>query len=164
MLIQDLIRQAAERYGVDPALALAVAERESAFNPRAVSSEGAQGVFQLMPATARELGVTDSFDPAQNVDAGVRYLRQTLDWAGGDTATALAMYNFGYGNVSKGRAWPMETKNYVSWILSKLSIHAPASSPPSPPAGHQARSRPGGPKASGSRAASKPPSKGDRHG
>jgi soluble lytic murein transglycosylase-like protein len=129
-LIKDLIRQAAERHGVDPALALAVAERESAFNPQAMSSKGAKGIFQLMPATARELGVTDPFDAAQNIDGGVRYLKQTLNWAQGDVGKALAMYNFGYGRVTGGQPWPEETQNYVAWILSKISIKPPGNPTP----------------------------------
>lgn len=135
--IPQLLQAAAARYGVDPTLVLAVARRESGLNPNAVSPAGAQGVMQLMPPTAASLGVKNPFDAAQNIDAGVRYLAQLLAKYG-DTATALAAYNWGPGSVDKaktvyGANWwnvaPTETLNYVTAILgSNPAQAAPADS------------------------------------
>jgi soluble lytic murein transglycosylase-like protein len=113
----DLVTQTALRYGVDPALALAVAQQESGLNQSARSSAGAIGIMQLMPGTARDLGV-DPYDLAQNVDGGVRYLRQQLDRFG-DPSLALAAYNAGPGAVQRYGGIPPypETQNYVARIL-----------------------------------------------
>lgn len=118
--ILALLTDAANRYGLPPALVIAQAQQESGGNPNAVSPAGAQGVMQLMPATAASLGVTDPFDPVQNIDAGVRYLAQLLKEFNGDQQLALAAYNWGPGNVSKNgfENWPSETVHYVSTILS----------------------------------------------
>lgn len=118
----SLLTSAANQYGVSPELAIAVAQQESGGNPNAVSSAGAQGVMQLMPSTASSLGVTDPFDPAQNIDAGVKYLSQLLSQFGGDTSLALAAYNWGPGNVSANgySNWPAETENYVNSIMSQI--------------------------------------------
>lgn len=115
-----IIREAASTHGVDPRLVLAVARRESAMNPRAVSRVGAQGLMQLMPATAAFLGITDSFDPRQNVFAGTRYLRTLLDTFRGDLDLTLAAYNAGPGAVQKYRGVPpyRETKAYVAAVRS----------------------------------------------
>ena len=128
--IVNLLDQAAGQYGVSPDLAVAVAQQESGGNPNAVSSAGAMGVMQLMPATAASLGVSNPFDPAQNIDAGVRYLAQMLAQFG-DPTLALAAYNWGPGNVQKHgyNNWPAETSNYVRSILGKLSI-AVSTQPP----------------------------------
>ena len=130
MTITDLITQAAQRYGVDPSLALAVANQESGLDQSARSSAGAIGVMQLMPSTAAGLGV-DPTDPAQNVDGGVRYLSQLLKQFGGDVSLALAAYNAGPGNVQKYRGIPpfAETQSYVTRILAALGM---SSSPPDP--------------------------------
>lgn len=129
--IVNLLDQAAARYGVPPDLAVAVAQQESGGNPHAVSSAGAQGVMQLMPATAAALGVSNPYDPAQNIDAGVRFLSQLLGQFG-DVALALAAYNWGPGNVSKHGYdnWPSETVNYVSSILGRIGQ---ALTPPAAP-------------------------------
>jgi len=120
--ILSLLTDSANQYGVSPELAIAVAQQESGGNPNAVSPAGAQGVMQLMPSTAASLGVSNPFDPAQNIDAGVRYLAQLLSQFGGDTQLALAAYNWGPTKVSaNGYAnWPTETLNYVSSILASV--------------------------------------------
>lgn len=134
--IQDLIVQTANSLGVDPALALAQAKAESGFDPNAISSAGAIGVFQLMPATAAGLGV-DPTDITQNILGGVTYLKQMLDMFGGDTTLALAAYNAGPGNVQKYGGVPPfpETQNYVDKILAWLPDFAdPSRGPSRPPA------------------------------
>lgn len=110
--------EAANRHGVDPQLFLKLVQQESGFDPNAVSSAGAQGLTQLMPGTAEYLGVTDPFDPYQNLDGGARFLRQQLDDFG-DPSLALAAYNAGPGNVRKYGGIPpfKETQNYVRNIL-----------------------------------------------
>jgi len=114
----ELIDKAANTHGVDARLVAAVAARESAWNPLAVSARGACGLMQLMPATARTLGVTDIFDPAQNVDAGARYLKSLLDTFGGDIDRALAAYNAGPGAVHRYGGVPpfAETREYVNRV------------------------------------------------
>jgi len=116
--LSALINDAARAHGVDPKLVAAVAKRESAFNPAAVSRRGACGLMQLMPATARSFGVTDIFDPRQNVEAGVRYLRSLIDSFNGNVDLALAAYNAGPGAVQRYRGMPpfSETRAYVSAI------------------------------------------------
>ena len=116
--IQDLIRQSASRYGVDPSLALAVAQTESSFNPQAVSPVGAIGVMQLMPGTAADLGV-DPWDPAQNIDGGVRYLSQMYARFG-NWNEALAAYNAGPGRVDSGNV-PSSAWAYASKVLSAMA-------------------------------------------
>ena len=109
---------AAQRNGVDPALLRNLVKAESGFNPRATSSAGAQGLCQLMPATAAGLGVTDPYDPVQSLEGGARYLRNALDQFGGDPAKALAAYNAGPGAVQKYNDIPpyRETINYIHRI------------------------------------------------
>ena len=108
----------AAQHGVDPVLVLKVIAAESGGDPRATSKAGAQGLMQLMPATARSLGVTDPFDPQQSIEAGTRYLSQLLKRFP-DQRTALAAYNFGPTNVAAGKPWPKETTGYVNWILGQ---------------------------------------------
>jgi soluble lytic murein transglycosylase-like protein len=122
--IEQALTDAANQYGLPPALVIAQAQQESGGNPNAVSPVGAQGVMQLMPATAAQLGVTDPFDPVQNITAGVKYLAQLVQQFGGDLSLALAAYNWGPGNVSKNgyNNWPTETQNYVANILGNSGV------------------------------------------
>lgn len=122
--LQALVEGAAQRHGVDPALLDAVIATESAFRADAVSPRGAMGLMQLMPATARELGVDDAFDPQRNVDAGARHLRMLLDRYRGDVRLALAAYNAGASAVERhGNAVPpyRETADYVRRIEARLA-------------------------------------------
>jgi soluble lytic murein transglycosylase-like protein len=116
----DVIKQAAAKEGIDPTLVKAVARAESNLNPNAVSSAGAKGVMQLMDGTARELGVRDSFDPAQNIAGGAKYLKQLLNRYSGDVKRALAAYNAGAGAVDASGGVPpyAETQSYVQRVLS----------------------------------------------
>ena len=116
------IKQVATRYGVPADLVAAVIDAESDNNPRAVSRRGARGLMQLMPKTARTLGVADPFDPRANVDAGVRHLRALMDRFGNDLPLVLAAYNAGEVAVIKHRGVPpyRETRAYVKRILKKL--------------------------------------------
>ena len=117
-VLTDLFNDAAREHGIDARLLFAVAYRESRGNPHAVSPVGACGVMQLMPATARYLGVKDIFDPRQNVFAGARYLRTLLDTFNGDLDLTLAAYNAGPGAVQKYHGVPpyRETRAYVASI------------------------------------------------
>lgn len=110
-----VIRTAAERHGVDARLVEAIVQAESAGNPTAVSPKGARGLMQLMPERAAELGVRDSFDPVQNVDGGVRHMRDLLQRFGGDVTLALAAYNAGEAAVRTHGGIPpyAETREYV---------------------------------------------------
>jgi soluble lytic murein transglycosylase-like protein len=118
--IDTAIEQAAARHNVDPNLVRAVVKVESNFNPNAVSRKGAMGLMQLMPATARQLKVKNPFDPEQNVDAGVRHLKQLLESYGGDVKLSLAAYNAGSGAVARSSGVPhyAETQNYVRRITN----------------------------------------------
>jgi soluble lytic murein transglycosylase-like protein len=114
------IVMAAARHNVDPNLVRAVIKVESNFNSNAVSRKGAMGLMQLMPATARSLNVKNPFDPEQNVDAGVRHLKQLLESYGGDVNLTLAAYNAGSGAVARSAGVPRyaETQNYVRRITN----------------------------------------------
>jgi soluble lytic murein transglycosylase-like protein len=116
--LDSIIESAAQRHSVDSNLVRAVIKVESNFNPRAVSRKGAMGLMQLMPATARNLNVADPFDPQQNVDAGVRHLRELLDTFGGDLNLSLAAYNAGPTAVVRNKGVPpyAETQHYVRRI------------------------------------------------
>ena len=118
--LSAIMTEAGARHGVDPRLIAAVAQRESRFNPNAVSPVGACGVMQLMPSTARYLGVNNVFDARENVMGGARYLRTLLDTFHGDLNLTLAAYNAGPGAVQKYRGVPpyRETRAYVASIRS----------------------------------------------
>ncbi|NJD37822.1 MAG: lytic transglycosylase domain-containing protein [Geobacter sp.] len=117
---EHLITAASAKYGVSASLIRAVIQAESGYNPQAVSRAGAGGLMQLMPGTARQLKVADRFDPGQNVDGGVRYLKFLLDTFKGDVSLALAAYNAGLSNVAKYGGIPPfeETRTYVSRVLA----------------------------------------------
>jgi soluble lytic murein transglycosylase-like protein len=119
----DLIEEAAAAYELDPELIRAVMRAESAFNPMVVSRAGAQGLMQLMPALAEEMGVDDPFDPRQNIMGGAKYLRQLLDRHRGNLPLSLASYNAGPTAVARYRAIPpfRETRQYVKKITGFLA-------------------------------------------
>ena len=117
----QLIERAAYQHGVDPWLLHAVIRAESAYNPSAISSKGAMGLMQLMPGTAARYGVTDPYNPEQNILGGARYLKDLLGMFGSDVRLAVAAYNAGEGNVQKyGYQVPPfeETRGYVSKVLN----------------------------------------------
>jgi len=120
--IEAHIREVAVRYDIQPILVAAIVEAESEFNPRAVSRRGAQGLMQLMPDTASSLRVSDSFDPYENIEGGVRHLRRLMDRYRGNLPLVLAAYNAGeqavmvYGGVPPYR----ETRRYVNRILRRI--------------------------------------------
>jgi len=116
--IDAAVERAAQRHSVDPNLVRALIKVESNFNPNAVSSKGAMGLMQLMPQTARELHLTNPFNPDENVDAGVRHLKKLMESFGGDVPLSLAAYNAGAGAVVRSSGIPRftETRNYVRRI------------------------------------------------
>ena len=126
----DIIDEAAEKYDMDPNLIHAVMQAESAFHPYAVSRAGAEGLMQLMPEMSDELGVSDAFDPRENIMGGVRYLKRLLDYHDGNLDLALASYNAGPGNVERYGGVPpfRETRNYVKTIKQILAVRKRQSS------------------------------------
>src|SRR3989338_367801 len=135
-----VIQECSRKYGVPVELVCAVILQESGGNPKAVSSAGAQGLMQLMPATARRFGVENSFDPSQNIAGGTKYLRFLLDRFKGDYRLAIAGYNAGEANVEKyGNKIPpfAETRAYVPKVLAYADtiyqiLRTPIASPPLP--------------------------------
>jgi soluble lytic murein transglycosylase-like protein len=115
---EKIVREAAERHRVDPALVRAVIETESGWNPAAKSRKGAIGLMQMMPTTAQRFGVNDAWSPQQNVDAGVRYLKVLLQRYDGNLDLALAAYNAGEGAVDRAHGIPAfrETRDYVQKV------------------------------------------------
>ena len=116
------IKKVSAKYNVSPDVVAAVIEAESEFNPRAVSRRGARGLMQLMPKTAKTLGVDDPFDPKENIEAGVRHLRALMDRFGDNLPLVLAAYNAGEVAVIKHRGVPpyRETQAYVNRIMKRL--------------------------------------------
>jgi soluble lytic murein transglycosylase-like protein len=116
---QGIIMQVAGRYQVDPYLVRAIIFAESGFNPKAKSKKGARGLMQLMPSTAKALGVRDIYDPRENIDGGVRYFRLLLDRFGGDVQLALAAYNAGSRHVRDYEGVPpfKATRRYIEKVL-----------------------------------------------
>ncbi|HEX8472617.1 MAG TPA: lytic transglycosylase domain-containing protein [Pyrinomonadaceae bacterium] len=123
--VDGFIVASGSRHGVDPVLLYAIMHRESAFKQRAISYKGARGLMQLMPATAARFGVSNIFDPQQNIEGGARYMRYLLNFFDGDVALALAGYNAGEGAVLKyGRRVPpySETREYVRRISQRYAL------------------------------------------
>jgi len=127
---REMVFTIASREGVDPALVEAIIAVESGFNPRAVSPKGAMGLMQLMPQTASRYGVSDPFNPRENLTGGIRYIRDLLRLFGGDLRKVLAAYNAGENAVLRYRGIPAyrETSEYVQKVLAR---YGPAEEPPS---------------------------------
>ncbi len=123
--IHRIIVETASRYEVDPAIIKAIIMAESSFNPRAESKRGARGLMQLMPRTAKYLGVQDSFDPSHNVDGGVRYFKRLMNRFDHNIELALAAYNAGSRNVIKYGGIPpfKETRRYVKKVLMYYEVY-----------------------------------------
>ncbi|MBL8913747.1 MAG: lytic transglycosylase domain-containing protein [Archangium sp.] len=119
----SIIREMSAKYGVPARLIKSVIDQESKFDPNAGSGKGARGLMQLMPGTARELGVRNSLDPRQNIEGGTKYLARMLKMFKGDVPRALAAYNAGPGNVLKHRGIPpfRETRTYVRNIMANYN-------------------------------------------
>jgi soluble lytic murein transglycosylase-like protein len=125
--VDGLIDEVARRHSVDPNLVRAMIKVESNFNPRARSRKGAMGLMQLMPSTARELNVYNPYDPAQNLDGGIRHIKSLLEQNGGDVALSLAAYNAGQGAVNRHGGVPRyrETQSYVKRITEMYAGDSP---------------------------------------
>ena len=123
--IDNLITKYSDKNGLDEDFVKAVINQESGFNPNATSHCGAMGLMQLMPATAQGLGVTDAYNPEQNIQGGTKYLKGLMDRFGNDKSLALAAYNAGPNAVKKYGGIPpyTETQNYVKKVLSKYDTY-----------------------------------------
>lgn len=121
--VNGYIQEAATKHGVDPLLVKAVIKAESNFDVTAISTKGAQGLMQLMPATAKELQIADPLDPMENIAGGTKYLRSLLDSYNGDVELSLAAYNAGPGNVKGSIPNIPETKIYVSKVLGNYRLY-----------------------------------------
>jgi soluble lytic murein transglycosylase-like protein len=122
---EPIIHNAADAFKIDPALIKAVIMAESRYNPKAISKRGARGLMQLMPATAKSLGVTDSFDPEDNIFGGSLYLKTLIDKFGGDIKLALAAYNAGSRQVIKYGGVPpfKQTKRYIHRVFKYHQLY-----------------------------------------
>lgn len=129
--LENIFQTASETYNISLSLLKAVAKAESDFDPNCTSSSGAMGIMQLMPGTAKELGVTNAYDPEQNIMAGAKYLSENLDIFKENISLAVAAYNAGRGAVKKYNGIPpySETQNYVKKVLSYMNedIEIPSS-------------------------------------
>jgi len=123
--LHPIVIQAAGRYQVDPALVKAIIMAESGYNVRAISQKGAKGLMQLMPTTARAMGVEDAFNPKQNISGGVRYFKQLVDQFNGDVTLALAAYNAGSRNVRNYQGIPpfKATRCYIKKVFKYYQIY-----------------------------------------
>lgn len=123
----NIINTTSKKYSVDPSLVKAVIKTESGYNPSAISRKGAMGLMQLMPSTAREMGVYNAFNPEENIEGGTRYLRYLIDRFGGNLTLALAAYNSGPSRVERtGNVPPItETREYVKKVLSLYGGQGP---------------------------------------
>jgi soluble lytic murein transglycosylase-like protein len=123
--IDEIVKRVGEALGMDPSLIKAVIKTESNFNHKAVSAAGAKGLMQLMPGTAKEMGVKDPFNPLENIWGGARYLKRMLDNYGGNLNKALAAYNWGPGNVNRygtaSKSMPRETRRYIEVVNSNYN-------------------------------------------
>jgi hypothetical protein len=126
--IDRLVEQTASRHQVDPELVRAIVRVESGYDPKAVSNKGAMGLMQLIPSTAQRFGVANPFDPKQNLEGGVNYLKYLLDMFGGDLSLSLAAYNAGEHTVQRSGGIPAisETQNYVRKVTNLYQGDAPA--------------------------------------
>ncbi len=129
--IGKIVREAGARHQLDPDLINSIIRAESGFNSKAVSPKGGQGLMQLMPQTAAQLGVSDPFDPASNVDAGTRYFRELLQYYGGDIVKALAAYNAGPQRVAQYGGVPpyRETHTYLAGVIRDYNRRKLAEAP-----------------------------------
>ena len=127
---RSIIKDASARYGVEAELIQAIIMAESSYNPRAVSKRGAQGLMQLMPSTAKALGVEDSFNPEHNIHGGVRYFKYLLDRFEGDVKMALAAYNAGSSRVREYQGIPpfKATQYYIDRVFSYYNLYKKANS------------------------------------
>lgn len=125
VLYAPIVLKAAKKYKIDPAIIMAIIMAESGYNPRAVSKKGAQGLMQLMPRTAKWLGVKNPFNPKDNINGGVKYFKRKLNKFNGDVKLALAAYNAGSRNVQKYRGIPpfRATKIYVKKVLKYYEVY-----------------------------------------